>query len=322
VAVAQKVGRGLNRSGLKQVCLLLALAVSANATNYYVTIAGLGGVPEYEAQFEKWAADLDRELKANGPEAHVMTLSGPSVTRHEVEQALGAIASEAKPADSFALLLIGHGSFDGTDYKFNVPGPDITAGELARLLNAIPARRQLVVNMTSCSGASMPALVKKDRVVITATKSGTEKNATIFARYWVDALKDPAADTDKNGTVSALEAFRYAEGKTAAYFESEKLLATEHAMLSDSGSVNAVRDPKPENGQGLRAAAFPVMRSETEQAKNIAPEKQKLVTKKEDLEARIDRLKYQKAAMAPDEYKQQLTQLLLELAKTQAEIDR
>jgi hypothetical protein len=158
--------------------------------------------------------------------------------------------------------------------------------------------------------------------VITATKSGTEKNATIFARYWVDALKDPAADTDKNGTVSALEAYRYAAGKAAAYFESEKLLATEHAQFSDSGSANAVRDPKPENGQGLRAAAFPLMRAEAGLAKNVTPAKQRLVARKEDLEARIDRLKYQKEAMSADEYKQQLTALLLELAKTQAEIDR
>lgn len=315
MAVTQKVGRGV-----KRISLLMILAVSARAANYYVTIAGLGGAPEYETQFEKWATDLDHELKANGPEAHVFTLSGASATRQAIKQALDGIAAEAKPEDSVALLLIGHGSFDGTDYKFNIPGPDITAGELAHLLNGIPARRQLVVNMTSCSGASIPALVRKDRIVITATKSGTEKNATIFARYWGDALKDPGSDTDKNGTVSALEAFHYAQSKVAAYFESEKLLATEHALLSDSGSVDAVRDPKPENGQGLKAAAFPVMRADVE-AKSIAPAKQKLVTRKEDLEARIDRLKYQKAAMSPDEYKQQLTQLLLELAKTQAEID-
>jgi hypothetical protein len=83
------------------------------------------------------------------------------------------MATEVKPTDAFALLLIGHGSYDDSDYKFNLPGPDITAGELAALLNRIPARRQLVVNMTSCSGGSLAALVKKDRIVITATKSGT-----------------------------------------------------------------------------------------------------------------------------------------------------
>jgi hypothetical protein len=33
-------------------------------------------------------------------------------------------------------------------------------------------------------------------------------------------------------------------------------------------------------------------------------------------------LKYQRAALSEEEYKQQLTALLLELARTQAEIDR
>lgn len=307
---------------MKLLFLLMASALSASSASYYVTVAGLGGTPEYEAQFEKWAAALDHELKANGPEAHVTTLSGATATRQEIQRVLGSVATEAKPEDAFTLFLIGHGSFDGADYKFNVPGPDVTAGEIARLLNSIPAKRQLVVNTTSASGASMPALAKKDRIVITATKSGNEKNATVFARYWIDALKDPEADTDKNGTVSALEAFRYAEGKTAAYFESEKLLATEHPMLSDSGSANAVRDPKPENGQGLMAAVFPVLRPETALAQTVAPQKRKLVARKEDLEAKIDRLKYRKAAMTADQYKQELTALLLELAKTQAEIDR
>ena len=164
--------------------------------------------------------------------------------------------------DEFALFVIGHGTFDGTDYKLNLPGPDITASQMSALLNRLAARRQLVVNMTSCSGASIQALARKDRIVITATKSGTEKNATVFARYWIDALRDPAADTDKNGTVTTLEAFRYADSKTAAYFETEKLLATEHPMLTDVASAKAVRDPKPENGQGLLAARFPVIKPE------------------------------------------------------------
>ena len=307
---------------MRLAVLLFFAANALPAASYYVTVAGLGGAPEYETQFEKWAADLDHELHSSGADVQVATLSGPSATRQRIQQTLSSLAAQAKPEDAFALFLIGHGTFDGTDYKLNIPGPDITAAELASLLNHIPARRQLVVNMSSCSGASLAALAKKDRIVITATKSGTEKNATVFARYWVDALRDPAADTDKNGTVSALEAFRYAERKTAAYFESEKLLATEHPMLTDTGSTNAARDPKPENGQGLLAAAFPLIRPQAEVAASAAPEKERLLTKKEDLEAKIDRLKYQKAAMAPEEYKQQLTALLLELARTQAEIDR
>lgn len=307
---------------MRAAILLLSGAFALQASNYYVTIAGLGGAPEYETQFAKWATDLDHQFRANGPDARVLTLSGNAATRQRIEESLSHLAGEVKSDDAFALLLIGHGTFDGTDYKFNLPGPDITAAELATLLNKVPARRQLVVNMTSCSGASLAALAKKNRIVITATKSGTEKNAPVFARYWVDALRDPAADIDKNGTVSALEAFLYAQRKTNAYFESEKLLATEHAMITDTGSADAVRDPKPQNGQGLLASAFPLMRPQTESAARLAPDKQKLLAKKEDLEAKIDRLKYQKPSMAEDDYKQQLAALLLELARTQAEIDR
>jgi hypothetical protein len=302
--------------------LLFLTAASLPAASYYVTVAGLGGTPDYETQFAKWAADLDHEFHTNGGDAHVVTLSGNAATRQHIQETFSQLAAQVKPEDAFALLLIGHGSFDGANYKFNIPGPDLTAADLAQMLNRIPARRQLVVNMTSCSGASLGPLAKKDRIVITATKSGTEKNATIFTRYWIDALRDPAADTDKNGTVSALEAFLYAQRKTTAYFESEKLLATEHAMITDTGNANAVRDPKPENGQGMLASAFPLMRPQVQTAKNVSPERQRLLAKKEELEAKIDRLKYQKAAMAPEEYKQELSALLLELARTQAEIDR
>ena len=45
--------------------------------------------------------------------------------------------------------------------------------------------------MTSCSGGGSEFLRKPNRVVITATKTGTEKNATVFARYWAEALRDP-----------------------------------------------------------------------------------------------------------------------------------
>ena len=316
MAVAAEMGRSLR-------CFFLFFLITclASADTYFLTVAGLGGTPEYESDFVKWASELQKELEKNGPTTHVSTLSGAAASREAVQQALTRLATEVKPEDSFGIFLIGHGTFDGTDYKFNLPGPDVTAPELGALLNHIPAGRQLVVNMTSCSGASIPALAKKNRILITATKSGTEKNATVFPRYWIDSLRDPAADTDKNGSITTLEAFHYAAQKTAAYYEEEKLLATEHPMMTDAPAGSAVRNPKPENGQGLLAARFAVVKPESD-AKAVAPGKQKLVAKKEELEAQIDRLKYAKAAMPPDDYKQQLSTLLLELARTQAEIDR
>ncbi|MFL6447609.1 MAG: hypothetical protein ACJ746_07950 [Bryobacteraceae bacterium] len=307
---------------MKLLAMLLGASLSVSAANYFVTVVGLGGAPEYETQFAKWAADLNKQLEAGGPDVHLIALGSTASTRAAVTETLTRLSRELTPEDEFGLFLIGHGTFDGEQYKFNLPGPDITAQELAELINKITAKRQLVVNMTSCSGASFNALSRKDRVVITATKSGTEKNAPVFARYWVDSLRDPAADADKNGTVSALEAFTYAQRKTAAYFESEKLLATEHSMIADSGRAEGLRTISAGDREGALAAAFPLLRPQSVMAKNANPEKQKLVARKEDLEAKIDRLKYQKAALPPDAYKQQLSALLLELARTQAEIDR
>jgi len=311
---------------MRSFCLLgtAALLFTANiqASSYYLTVAGLGGDPDYEKQFQKWAADLDKVLQTNGPDTHATVLSGAAATRERVGQELKRTAAGTNEDDSFALFLIGHGTFDGSDYKFNLPGPDITAAELAALLNTIHARQQLVVVMTSASGAAIAPLAKKDRIVITATKSGTEKNAVIFTRYWIDSLRDQSADTNKDGRISALESFRYADRKTAEYFESQKLLATEHALLDDSGASAGVRNPASANGQGLLAAAFPVIRPPAESASALSPGKQKLLVKKEDLEAKIDKLKYEKPALAADDYKRQLSTLLLELAKTQAELDK
>ncbi len=317
MAVTQKVGRSLKFAFL---LLLLSAAVARPAT-YYVTIVGLGGSPEYDAQFAKWASDQDHEFKSKGVDAHTLTLSGPTATKTQIETAFNKLATEMDAGDGFALLLIGHGSFDGTDYKFNIPGPDLTGAELAALVNKLPPRRQLIVNMTSASGASIASLARQGRIVITATKSGTERNATLFARYWIDALRDPAADTDKSGSVSALEAFRYADRKTAEYFTGEKLLATEHPLLTDTPKPNPVRNPGPDNGEGMLASAFQLIRYDTPAAEN-KPGKQRLLAKKEELEAKIDRLKYEKPSMQEDEYKQQLSTLLLELARTQAEIDK
>jgi hypothetical protein len=304
---------------VKIALLILASAVSLPASTYYVTVSGLGAEPDYEQRFGMWAKDIDKTLKAS-PDVRVDTLVHG--TREDVRRALDRIAKEAKPQDTLVLMLIGHGSFDGFDYKINLPGPDLTARELATLLDRIPASRQLVVNMTSSSGGSIEFLRRSNRVVIAATKSGTEKNATIFARYWVEALRDPAADTDKNEVISALEAFRYADKKTAAFYESQNRLATEHAVLEDTGKGEPVRAPSPENGEGMLAAQFPLLRIGAAAAAAKDPAKLQLLAKREDLEQQIDKLKYDKAAIPPEEYKKQLAALLLELASTQEEIDK
>ena len=299
----------------------LVLTATLNAATFYVTVAGLGGEPDYEQRFTSLAQEVDKLVRSN-TDSKVTTLSGPQATKAQVQTALGQIAKDAKPADALVMMLIGHGGFDGYEYKINLPGPDLSGVELAGLLDHIPATRQLIVNMTSASGGSRAALEKKGRVVITATKSGTEKNATVFARYWVEALRDPAADTDKNETVSALEAFNYANEKTAQFYDSQKRLATEHPTLEDTGQGDGARKPSPENGQGLLASRFSLLRLGSTPMAAATPEKKALLQKVEDLEEQIDKLKYEKAAMPEDAYKKQLADLLLQLARAQAELDK
>jgi hypothetical protein len=188
------------------------------------------------------------------------------------------------------------------------------------MCDRIPARRQLVVDTTSASGGAMQALGRPGRAVITATKAGTEKNATVFARYWVEALEDPAADTDKSDSISAMEAFAYATAKTAAFYDSQKRLATEHAVFNDVGHGEPVRVVG--NGQGALMSSFTLVRLGTSQQAANDPAKHALLAKKEELEQKIDTLKYQKAAMDPTDYKTQLTAALLELAKVQEELDK
>ncbi len=291
------------------LCMVLSLAAMTPAfgSTYVLTVAGLGGEADYEQRFTMLAADTDKILRAGGTTDRIVeTLKGADATRAKVEAALNRIASQAKPQDAFVLMMIGHGTFDGTEYKFNLPGPDISATELAGLLNKIPAGRQLVVDMTSASGGAAAALKKENRTVITATKSGMEKNATVFARYWVEALRDPAADVDKNETISALEAFQYAEKKTAQFYSEQKRLATEHPQIDDQ----------------QRASAFPLLKFGSASAVVTDPAKRELIAKKDDIENKIDALKYQKSLMAPDDYKKQLTGLLIELARAQEAIDK
>src|SRR5229473_3495094 len=242
-------------------------ALPAQAASYYVTVAGLGGEPDYEQRFTALAKDLDKLLKTSGGDAHVYTLTGSDATKAHLTDAMNQVAHEAKADDAFTLILIGHGSYDSVEYKFNLPGPDISGEEL-------------------------------------------------------EALCDASADVDKNEVISALEAFQYADRKTASFYESQKRLATEHAIIEDTGKKEGVRAPSAENGEGLLASNFLLLRLGAAQKAANDPAKRALLEKKEELERKIDTLKYQKAAMSAEDYKTQLSSALVDLARVQQELDK
>ncbi len=301
--------------------ILILAALPLHATVYYVTVSGLGGEPDYEQRFTANAVELDKIFKAASG-AHVYTLTGAQATKARLSETMAIIARQAKPEDDLIVTLIGHGSYDGVEYKFNLVGPDVSASELAGMCDRVQSRRQLIVNTTSASGGSVAALQRSGRGVIASTKNGTEKNATVFARYWVEALEDPTADVDKSDAISAIEALTYADKKTAAFYETQKRLATEHAVFEDTGRGEAVKVNAAQGRQGALLASLTVVRIGTAQAAMSDPAKRELMMKKEELEQKIDVLKYQKAAMEPGEYKKQLTDALLQLAKVQGELEK
>lgn len=302
------------------IALICSFAIQARAASYYIIVAGLGGEPDYVQRFTAEANELGKIFSSSGESAHVFILTGSQSTAAQLRTIIDTVAREARPVDDFTLILIGHGSWDGVDYKFNFVGPDLTASEIASLCDRIPARRQLIVDATSASGGAVQAFEHPGRAVIAATKSGTEKNATVFARYWVEALQDSSSDTDKSDSISAMEAFIYATRKTAEFYDSQKRLATEHAVFNDTGSGQPVRGAG--EGQGLLMSNFILLRLGSSQEAASNPAKRLLLEKKEQLEQQIDVLKYRKAAMDPADYRKQLTAALIELAKVQEAIDK
>ena len=279
-------------------CVVLALAPAASAAPHVVVVAGLGGEPAYAAAFVEQA-----QATANAVErlaAGVTLLVGEDAGRDGIRTAF--LAHEASAADEpVVVVLIGHGSYDGEHYRFNVPGPDPTAGDLAGWLAGLPAERQLVVLATSASGAAVDVLKADGRAIIAATKDGHEANAVVFGRFWAAALTEPRADIDKDGRIDADEAFRFAEQAVVEHYEDAQRIATEHPR-SDG---DMARFELAAIGGASALVAAPGSAG----------------ARRDELLAEIDALRAAKGRQAEEEYFATLQELLLELSAVESELD-
>ena len=285
-------------------------ASTVHAAMYALIVGGLGGEPEYEKQFRLQTDELAGAMKHLDEDAHVTSLSGEQATAAGLRHELNKTAELAADNDRVVLMLVGHGSFDGEEYRFNIPGPDITGSELAALLNRIKARDQLVVVATSASGGALARLQthgnERRRIVITATKSGAERNATRFGEQWVRALTTKEADVDKDDWVTVREAYEYAERKVADAYKSQAALATEHARIDDGASL-ATRLPL------ARLGAAKIMPTD--------PELRQLIAERLRLERAVDAVKTRKEQLDDAQYYDELEKVLVDLARTQVRID-
>ncbi len=321
---------------LAGVCLCAQVpqpAAQPQGGRWAILISGVSGDPELQKQYLQELGDLHSTLLGPLQFAydHVFVLADETAkdqalvqyrsTRENLQRVCRDIAARSGKDDLVFVFIDGHGSFDRDSYKLNLVGPDPDAEELAAMLYSIPARHFVVVNATSASGASLAALSGKGRIVITATKSGNERNQTHLGQYFVEALRNNSADVDKSGRVSVLEAFVYAAQKVEERYTKEGALQTEHAVLDDNGDGQGQAKPGPENGEGLLArttyldAGAPLMTKGKQ-----AQEEQDLVAEAQSLERQIEALKYAKAGMDEAEYQNKLEGLLLRLAQVNAKL--
>jgi hypothetical protein len=248
---------------------------------------------------------------------NVKVLSEKSATAEEVKRTFATLKSQLDANNVLFLFLIGHGSFDGKESKFNLVGPDLSASEYNVLLSSLPARRVVVLNMASASGEFIKSLAAKGRIVITATRNGQETNATRFAGFFISALSAADADTDQDGHVSVLEAFVYASRLTGDFYKRAGRLPTEHALLDDNG--DGVGHEKAEAGEGLLArATYLDSLSVVEAAASATTAK--LLKERTRLEGEIEQLIARKADMPEAQYEATLERLFIELAKVNRSI--
>jgi hypothetical protein len=264
--------------------------------------------------FHKWATEVVEAAKKHGVLAANIAYLGESTeaparaSRDNVTKAFSDLAARAKANDEIFVMLIGHGSFDGRSGVFNLPGPDLTTDDYGKLLGRFTTQKIAFVNTASSSGAFLEPLKGPARTIVTATRTGGERNETRFPEFFVEALAGDAADRDRNGRVSVLEAFDYATAKVKASYEQGGHILTEHATLEDGS-------------QGKLAATqfLAPVRSRTAAAQAADPATRTLLEQRDELERKVADLRLRKDQMAEAAYEQELEKLLTDLAlKTKA----
>lgn len=289
---------------------LLLFVTALNARDLDVIIVrGADGDEEYgkkfSAQVEAWKAAC-----AKGG-ASTEIISGEE-SAAKLEKRLAA----AKPDRPLWLVLIGHGTFDGREAKFNAEGPDFDAKQLAGWLS--PLKQEIaIIHCASSSGGFVRPLAGKGRIIITATKSPDEVFYARFGEHFAEAIGGlNEADLDQDKQVSLLEAFRHASKAAATFYENEGRLATEHALVEDNGDGAATRremlesPPADAKLDGERAAQLVLVLSDEEKKLTDAQR-----TKRDALERDLKKLRDERAKLDDTTYYTRLEKLLRELAE-------
>lgn len=311
---------------------------STGARPTVIVVVGAAGAPEYGAMFREWAArwqSLAQRGRANcvmiGADAGAD--EGEPNDRERLRAAINQWGGNGDsgrdvPRGRLWIVLLGHGTYDGKTARFNLRGPDVASRELAEWLTAVRGPTALI-DCSSSSGPFVADLSAPDRIVVTATKAGAERNFTRFGDFLSAAILDPKSDLDKDDQVSLWEAYVVGGARLRSYYEQAGRLATEHPLLDDNGdrqgtpadwfqglkSTRSAKDVKQLDGVLARAAVL---------APSAVDESLDSVqrARRDALERQLEELKSRKTAMEEAEYFASLESLLVQLARLSREKPR
>jgi len=318
--------------------LLVAIAagsVQAQDRTHVVLVVGLGGSAEFRESFHEEASKIYTALtEQHGlPEEEVVYLgerpemapdmiSGES-TRANILRVLGEIAQRAGPEDKVVVILIGHGTDGPNGAQFNLPGPDLGPTDFELAMVAFPTQTLALVHTGSASGGFVQPLAGPNRIVIAATSSARERNATEFGQFFAEAMAGGGSDLDHDNRVSLLEAFTYAKQEVERYYEEQNEMLTEHAVLDDNGDGQGSLDAGPDGPDGLLAATFTFGRGTGVEGPAVSddPAVTALLAERDEIQRQIDELRVVRDALGEEEYLNRLEPLLVELALKNREIE-
>lgn len=306
--------------------------------NFAILIGGTGWSEEYSEKYYRYLLETRKAMvdKFGFDPENVIVLAEEipaeenyvnDISRSEnIRNQFDILAGRVTDKDHIYVILFGHGSFDGVIAKFNIPGRDLSSSDFAKFMDSLKANRIIFVNTTQSSFPFIASLSAHNRIIITATKSGTQKTETRFPGYFVEALNSPASDLDKNGNLTVLEVFTYSSEMTSRWFEERNHLATEHPQLEDTGDRQAFRlEELEENAEGILASITYFKRRAAVVSSLSSPADSalfELLVKQEQVELEIANLKTAKNQYAEVEYYERLEVLLINLARISEEIEK
>jgi hypothetical protein len=318
--------------------LLVACAgasASAQDRTHVLLIVGLGGAAEFRESFHAEASQIYHALTrqhglpaddviylGENPEIAPDMISEES-TRANVLQVLGELSQEAGANDKVVVILIGHGSDGRNGVQFNLPGPDLSPTDFELATTAFATQPLALVHTGSAGGGFVQPLAGPNRVIISATRSAREQNATEFGQFFAEAMAGEGADLDHDNRISLLEAFIYAKEEVERYYEEQNEMLSEHAVLEDDGDGEGSPDAGLDGPDGILAATFTFgLGTGVEEAAAVDdPVLAGLLAERDEIQGRIDELRVVRDALTEDEYLDRLEPLLIELALKNREIE-